>query len=121
MKIIERFLSQVKSVFMASSFSGNPTSPLVWPHPIKSYDVHVYWLPSSQKQRQEALKLKEMAQKLFPHLIHGKMWDRPVGPHPYNMFEIGAYHLHWVPCPTQWMQRGMTSIDSQLLHPVYTS
>ena len=87
-----------------------------WPAPISSYDCHVYWLPSSQKQRAEAMDLAERARQHFPQLRHGKRWDRPVGPHPYSMLEIDIDRAEDFAQFVPWLVLNHGSL-SVLLHP----
>ncbi|KAI9218210.1 DOPA-like domain-containing protein, partial [Blastocladiella britannica] len=81
-----------------------------------SYDVHIYWLPSSKAQYEEAMALKAKAQELFPQLWHGKMWDRPIGPHPYNMFEIDIHNAIDFATFVPWIALNHGNL-SVLVHP----
>ncbi|KNE70358.1 hypothetical protein AMAG_14499 [Allomyces macrogynus ATCC 38327] len=99
-----------------ASAAERAPSTVAWPHPITSYDVHIYWLPSSKQQYLEAMALKERAAELFPHLWHGKMWDRPIGPHPYNMFEIDIHRADDFGPFVAWLVLNHGSL-SVLIHP----
>ncbi|KAI9218209.1 DOPA-like domain-containing protein [Blastocladiella britannica] len=102
---------------MTISTETTTTAPVVaWPAPIKSFDVHVYWLPSSKAQYEEAMALKAKAEKLFPQLSHGMMWDGPSGPHPYNMFEIDIYNAIDFATFVPWMILNHGNL-SVLIHP----
>ncbi|KAI9148592.1 hypothetical protein H9P43_010095 [Blastocladiella emersonii ATCC 22665] len=96
--------------------ASTTTGTAQWPHPITSYDVHIYWLPSSKAQRAEAMALKDTAAALFPQLWHGKMWDRPVGPHPYSMFEIDIHNCADFAAFVPWLALHHGSL-SVLIHP----
>ncbi|CAK7913240.1 hypothetical protein CAAN1_20S02036 [[Candida] anglica] len=61
---------------------------------IISYDVHTYWNNNNEEERQFAFELREKILKEFASEIEAgdirvhKFWDKPIGPHPINMFEI---------------------------------
>lgn len=61
---------------------------------VVSYDIHTYWNNNNPKEREAAFELREKVQHEFVHeIVNGEIrvhqfWDRPVGPHPINMFEI---------------------------------
>lgn len=61
---------------------------------IVSYDFHTYWNNNNETERQFAFKFREKIQHEFaPEIADGKLrvfrfWDKPIGPHPINMFEI---------------------------------
>ncbi|EDK45314.1 hypothetical protein PVL30_002984 [Lodderomyces elongisporus] len=61
---------------------------------IKSYDVHTYWNNNNTQQREFAYNLREKVLKEFASEIENgdirvyKFWDKPIGPHPINMWEL---------------------------------
>ncbi|KAI3403010.1 hypothetical protein KGF56_004263 [Candida oxycetoniae] len=61
---------------------------------IKSYDVHTYWNNNNEKEREFAYQLRENVSKDFAEDIANgdirvhKFWDKPIGPHPINMWEL---------------------------------
>lgn len=61
---------------------------------IESFDFHTYWNDNSPQEREKAWNFREKVQKEFSAEIAAgdlrvfKFWDRPVGPHPINMFEV---------------------------------
>ncbi|CAI5756949.1 unnamed protein product [Candida verbasci] len=61
---------------------------------IKSYDIHTYWNNNNEQERQFAYKLREQVCKDFNKEIDDgdiriyKFWDKPIGPHPINMWEL---------------------------------
>lgn len=60
---------------------------------IKSYDIHTYFFQSHEPSMTEAVELRQKLQRDFAAEIEeGKMriyrvFDRPLGPHPYGMWE----------------------------------
>lgn len=61
---------------------------------IKSFDFHTYWNNNNPKDREFAFDFREKIIKEFANEIEAgdvrvfKFWDKPIGPHPLNMFEI---------------------------------
>ncbi|CUM62570.1 uncharacterized protein PRCAT00000122001 [Priceomyces carsonii] len=61
---------------------------------IKSYDIHTYWNLNSTKERLQAYELRERVLKDFTEDINNgnirvyRFWDKPIGPHPLNMWEL---------------------------------
>lgn len=61
---------------------------------IKSYDIHTYWNNNNVEERTFAFKLREKVQQEFATEISNgeirvhQFWEKPIGPHPINMFEI---------------------------------
>ena len=48
------------------------------------YHAHVYW--QNEDQRRKALSLRQPLADLGCSL--GTMWDKPIGPHPYAMYQV---------------------------------
>jgi DOPA 4,5-dioxygenase len=48
------------------------------------YHAHVYW--STPEQREIAVNLREQLTELDCGL--GKVWDKPIGPHPLPMYQV---------------------------------
>lgn len=48
------------------------------------YHAHIYW--QNEDQRREALLLRQSLQALDCSL--GRIWDEPIGPHPYAMYQV---------------------------------
>lgn len=48
------------------------------------YHAHIYW--QNEDQRREALNLRQPLQDLGCQL--GRIWDEPIGPHPYAMYQV---------------------------------
>ena len=65
---------------------------------IKSYDVHTYWNNNSETERNAAFDLREKFLREFKSEVDAgdikvyKFWDKPIGPHPINMWELD-FHL----------------------------
>lgn len=61
---------------------------------IKSYDIHTYWNNNNETERKFAFELREQVLKDFAREIANgdirvyKFWDKPIGPHPINMWEL---------------------------------
>lgn len=61
---------------------------------IVSYDIHTYWNNNNAEETKFAFDLREKVQKEFATEIENgdirvyKFWDKPIGPHPINMWEI---------------------------------
>jgi DOPA 4,5-dioxygenase len=52
---------------------------------IHGYHAHVYFRDRAERER--ALKLREEIAARFPVQL-GRVWDRPVGPHPIAMYQV---------------------------------
>ncbi|KAL7750682.1 hypothetical protein RI367_004024 [Sorochytrium milnesiophthora] len=87
-----------------------------FPAPITSYDVHIYFLPNHKQQWAEAVALREKARQLFPQLRHHKLWEGPIGPHPYGMFEIDILNADDFGVFVPWLAVNHGSL-SVLIHP----
>lgn len=61
---------------------------------IRSYDVHTYFQANNKEEHDAAWELREKVLKDFaPEIEAGdirvhKFWDKPIGPHPINMWEL---------------------------------
>ncbi|KAI9138888.1 DOPA-like domain-containing protein [Paraphysoderma sedebokerense] len=105
-----------KAILLPKSRMTATLSTAKFPEPITSYDVHVYWLPKSQKQFDEAMLLRENAMKKFPNLRYGTPQRNPVGPHPYSMFEIDLVTLEQYAMFVPWITLNHGNL-SVLIHP----
>lgn len=89
---------------------------------IKSYDVHTYWNNNNEKERQFAFELRENVLKDFSKEIENgdirvhKFWDKPIGPHPINMWELDfkSPEIFKVIVPYFQLNHGNLSV---LIHP----
>lgn len=60
---------------------------------IKGYDIHTYFFQSHEPSVKEASELREKLMAEFSEDIHQgnirvyKLFDGPIGPHPYGMWE----------------------------------
>ncbi|KAL1852085.1 hypothetical protein Daus18300_012297 [Diaporthe australafricana] len=52
------------------------------------FDIHVYYM---QSQLEYARQLYERIRREFPELRIYRFWEKPVGPHPYAMFEVNLF------------------------------
>ncbi|GAA5843911.1 hypothetical protein JCM5353_006641 [Sporobolomyces roseus] len=54
-----------------------------------AFDFHIYY--SNPSQTLHASKLHRRIRYEFPELRIYKFWDKPVGPHPFPMFEVNTF------------------------------
>jgi aromatic ring-cleaving dioxygenase len=80
------------------------------------FDVHVYYFQNSDSQKKYAQELWQRIRYEFPELRIYKFWDKPVGPHPYAMFEVNIFTPEQFGAFIPWLviNRGPLSA---LLHP----
>ncbi|KAK2597543.1 hypothetical protein N8I77_012322 [Diaporthe amygdali] len=52
------------------------------------FDIHVYYM---QSQLEYARQLYDRIRREFPELRIYRFWEKPVGPHPYAMFEVNLF------------------------------
>lgn len=89
---------------------------------IKSYDIHTYYFQSHEGSRQEASDLKDKLAKDFADEVAKgelnifKLWDAPIGPHPYAMWECDFYSPELFARIVPWFQVNHGSL-SVLIHP----
>lgn len=104
---------------MSKSAPGPPFSEEL---KIKSYDIHTYYFQSHEPSRQEAIALREKLAKDFaPEVAQGqinihKLWDAPIGPHPYAMWECDFKSPEIFSRIVPWYQINHGSL-SVLIHP----
>jgi aromatic ring-cleaving dioxygenase len=80
------------------------------------FDAHVYYFQNNEEQSRFALALWKRIRYEFPELRIYKFWDKPVGPHPYAMFEVNIFTPEQFGAFVPWLavNRGPLSV---LLHP----
>lgn len=89
---------------------------------IKSYDIHTYYFQSHEASKQEASDLRDKLAKDFAtEVANGdiniyKLWDRPIGPHPYAMWECDFKSPEIFSKLIPWYQLNHGSL-SVLIHP----
>ncbi|KAK6463763.1 DOPA-like domain-containing protein [Scheffersomyces coipomensis] len=89
---------------------------------IKSYDIHTYWNNNNKVDRDFAFQLRENVLKDFAKEIEDgdirvyKFWDKPIGPHPINMWELDfkSPEIFKVILPYFQLHHGRLSV---LIHP----
>ena len=54
------------------------------------FDIHIYFLQTSEYETKYASELWERIRREFPELRIYKLWDKPIGPHPIAMFEVNV-------------------------------
>lgn len=89
---------------------------------IESYDIHTYWNNNSETERKLAWELREKVLKDFAKEIESnqirvyKFWDKPIGPHPINMWELDFKdpEIFKVIVPYFQLHHGRLSV---LIHP----
>lgn len=96
-----------------SLLSHTSTSSQLTP---RSKDVHIYHFQNSPTQPAFARALHDRIRLEFPELRIYKFWDKPVGPHPYAMFEVNLLTPEEFGAFVPWLviNRGPLSC---LLHP----
>ncbi|KAJ4414501.1 hypothetical protein N0V82_007898 [Gnomoniopsis sp. IMI 355080] len=52
------------------------------------FDIHIYY---TQSQMDYARQLYDRIRREFPELRIYRFWDKPVGPHPFAMFEVNLF------------------------------
>lgn len=80
------------------------------------FDVHIYYLQTSDSEMKFASELWERIRREFPELRIYRVWDRPIGPHPVAMFEVNVFTPAQFGAFVPWLviNRGPLSV---LLHP----
>ncbi|KAI1338477.1 DOPA-like domain-containing protein [Xylariaceae sp. FL0016] len=81
-----------------------------------AFDVHIYYFQNNKQQADYARSLWERIRREFPELRIYRFWDRPVGPHPYAMFEVNLFTPAQFGAFIGWLAiyRGPLSV---LIHP----
>lgn len=89
---------------------------------IKSYDIHTYYFQSHDASSLEAKALREKLAKDFAKDVEKgdlniyKLWDKPIGPHPYAMWECDFKSPELFSRIVPWYQINHGSL-SVLIHP----
>lgn len=89
---------------------------------IKSYDIHTYYFQSSEKSKQEARALRDKLAHDFAKEVEAKeiniykLWDAPIGPHPYAMWECDFKSPEIFSRLVPWFQLNHGDL-SVLVHP----
>ncbi|KAF5094974.1 hypothetical protein DV451_004845 [Geotrichum candidum] len=89
---------------------------------IKSYDIHTYYFQSNENSVKEATALRDKLAKDFAKDVENKdlniykLWDRPIGPHPYAMWECDFNKPELFARIVPWFQLNHGSL-SVLVHP----
>lgn len=80
------------------------------------FDLHIYYMQNNQSQSKFARELWQRIRYEFPELRIYKFWEKPVGPHPYAMFEVNVFTPEQFGAFVPWLviNRGPLSV---LLHP----
>jgi DOPA 4,5-dioxygenase len=79
---------------------------------IRDYHVHVYFEP---EQRETAILLREEIGKRFRRVMLGRVWDKPIGPHPKPMFQVSLLPDEF-PTLVPWLMMNHHGL-SMLIHP----
>ncbi|ODV77910.1 dopa 4,5-dioxygenase [Suhomyces tanzawaensis NRRL Y-17324] len=89
---------------------------------IQSYDVHTYWNNNNPQETKFASDLRERVQEEFAQEIAAgdirvyKFWDKPIGPHPINMWELDFKSPEIFAKVVPWFQLNHGKL-SVLIHP----
>lgn len=92
------------------------------PYDIVSYDIHTYWNNNNADEREFAHSLRERILKEFASEIEAgevrvhKFWDKPIGPHPLNMWELDFKLAEMFGRLVPWFQLNHGKL-SVLIHP----
>ncbi|KAI1269061.1 DOPA-like domain-containing protein [Xylariaceae sp. FL1019] len=80
------------------------------------FDVHIYYKQNNKAQSQYAKELWERIRREFPELRIYTFWEKPVGPHPFAMFEVDVLSPEQFGAFVPWLAiwRGPLSV---LIHP----
>lgn len=80
------------------------------------FDLHIYYFQNNPTESRFAHELWQRIRHEFPELRIYKFWDKPVGPHPYAMFEVNVFTPEQFGAFVPWLviNRGPLSV---LLHP----
>jgi len=80
------------------------------------FDIHIYFLQTSEDEKKFATELHERVRREFPELRTYSVFDRPVGPHPIGMFEVNLFNPQQFGAFIPWLviNRGPLSA---LIHP----
>jgi aromatic ring-cleaving dioxygenase len=80
------------------------------------FDLHIYYFQNNSVQLTFARELWQRIRHEFPELRIYKFWEKPVGPHPYAMFEVNVFTPEQFGAFVPWLviNRGPLSV---LLHP----
>ncbi|KAF1816310.1 hypothetical protein P152DRAFT_118991 [Eremomyces bilateralis CBS 781.70] len=80
------------------------------------FDIHIYFLHTSEDEVKFARELHERIRREFPELRIYKLFDKPVGPHPVGMFEVNLFTPQQFGAFIPWLviNRGPLSA---LIHP----
>lgn len=80
------------------------------------FDIHIYYFQNSTFQSQFAKELWQRIRYEFPELRIYRFWEKPVGPHPYAMFEVNVFTPEQFGAFIPWLviNRGPLSA---LVHP----
>lgn len=98
---------------VCASCPASHCEPLLTTDPGLSSDVHVYY---TQSQLPYARQLYDRIRREFPELRIYRFWDKPVGPHPFAMFEVNVFTPAQFGAFVPWLViwRGELSV---LVHP----
>lgn len=89
---------------------------------IKSYDIHTYYFQEYAPSRDEAVALRDkLAADFKDYVDRGelniyRLWDKPLGPHPYAMWECDFKNPELFAKIVPWYQLNHGSL-SVLIHP----
>lgn len=119
-----RYLNLFFRCFLFTFFLINFLSPMTGPfnRHIKSYDIHTYFFQTWPESLNEASVLRAQLKKDFAQeILEGKlrvydMVPRPIGPHPYGMWECDFNSQEIFSKVVPWFQLNHGSL-SVLVHP----
>jgi DOPA 4,5-dioxygenase len=83
------------------------------PQAITEYHAHIYYEPSTSRER--AALLRERIGARFPQATLGRWHDKPVGPHPQSMYQV-AFPSAMLAAFVPWLMLNRDGL-TVLLHP----
>jgi aromatic ring-cleaving dioxygenase len=93
--------------------SSTAAAPHADPATIQHYHAHIYYDPSTTRDR--AARLRERVAAAFPAAIVGRWHDALVGPHPQSMYQI-AFPRELLASFVPWLMLNRDGL-TVLLHP----
>lgn len=91
--------------------------PAMFPDPIMSWDVHVYFDSSNEDSIRHALNLRWSTLTLFPNLTVNRPYRTPIGPHPCAMWSCELHTPSQFAAYLPWLSMHRCNL-SVLIHPL---
>jgi aromatic ring-cleaving dioxygenase len=98
---------------MPDNHAPSGAVPTTDPETIREYHAHIYYEPSTTRDR--AARLRERVAAAFPAATLGRWHDALVGPHPQSMYQI-AFPREVLATFVPWLMLNRDGL-TVLLHP----